>query len=165
MSIVKNFASALVAGLVFLTAGLAWGQQAPPPPPAYGPAVTLDIAKKAAAGAVEEAKKNNWRVAIAVVDPHGLLVYYEKIDDTQTASPRIAIEKAKTAATFRRPSRAFEENIAQGRNAVLGLPGATPITGGVPLFNNGLVIGAIGVSGATSDQDEQVAKAGAAVVK
>ena len=128
--------------------------------PSYGPEITLDNAKKIAAGAAAEAKRNNWNVAIAIVDNHGFLVYYERLDDTQSASPHIAVEKARTAAMFRRPSKAFEDGIAGGRVAVLGLPGATPITGGLPIMSGGRVIGGIGVSGVTSKQDEQVAKAG-----
>lgn len=133
--------------------------------PSYGPAITLDNAKKIAAAAVAEAKRNNWNVAIAIVDNHGFLVYYERLDDTQSASPHIAVEKARTAAMFRRPSKAFEDGIAGGRVAVLGLPGATPITGGLPIMSGGRVIGGIGVSGVTSEQDEQVAKAGLEALK
>jgi glc operon protein GlcG len=139
-----------------LFAAAAWAQ----PTPSYGTPITLDVAKKMAAAAVAEAKKNNWPVAIAIVDNHGALVYYEKLDDTQTASPVIAIEKARSSAMFRRPTRAMENTIAQGRVAFLGMPGATPITGGLPIVVGGKIIGAIGVSGVTSDQDEVVAKAG-----
>lgn len=133
--------------------------QAPMRPP-YGSAINLDTAKKIAAGAVAEARKNKWNVAIAVVDNHGMLVYYEMLDDTQTASAVIAVEKARTSATYRRPTKELEDNIASGRNAVLGLPGATPIEGGLPIVVDGRMIGAIGVSGVTSPQDGQVAKAG-----
>ena len=148
--------------LVFVMfATLASAQQRP----SYGPEVTLDNAKKIAAAAVAEAKKNNWNVAIAIVDNHGFLVYYERLEDTQSAGPNIAIEKARTAAMFRRPSKAFEDGIAGGRNALLGLPGATPITGGLPIISGGKVIGGIGVSGMTSDQDEQIAKAGLEALK
>jgi len=126
----------------------------------YGPPVTLDVAKKIAAGAVVEANKNNWRVAIAIVDTHGFLKYYEMMDDTQTASATVAIEKARTAAMFRRPTKMFEDAIAGGRNALLGMNGAIPIEGGLPIVVNGKVIGAVGVSGLTSPQDAQVAKAG-----
>jgi len=132
--------------------------------PSYGPVISLDNAKKMAAAASAEAKKNNWNVAIAIVDNHGFLIYYERLDDTQTASPGIAVEKARTAAMFRRPSKAFEDVVGKGRVAVLGLPGATPITGGVPIMVGGRVAGAIGVSGVTSEQDEQVAKAGIAAL-
>jgi glc operon protein GlcG len=128
--------------------------------PSYGQAINLDTAKKLAAGSLAEAKKNNWNVAIAVVDTHGFLVYYEMMDDTQTSSATIAVEKARTAAMFRRPSKDFEDNIAAGRVAVLGLPGATPIDGGLPIVVGGKIIGAVGVSGVTSAQDAQIAKAG-----
>jgi len=133
--------------------------QAPQRPP-YGTAITLETAKRLAAGAAAEARKNSWNVAIAVVDNHGFLVYYEMMDDTQTASPVIAIEKAKTAAMFRRTTKELEDNIAAGRVAVLGLPGATPIEGGLPIVVGGKLIGAVGVSGVTSGQDGQIARAG-----
>ncbi len=128
--------------------------------PSYGGSVTLEQAEKIAAGGIAEARKNNWPIAIAVVDNHGFLVYFERMDDTQTASVKIAIDKAQTSAMFRRPSRAFEEGVTKGRVAILGLSGATPITGGVPIAAGGKIIGGVGVSGVTSDQDEQVAKAG-----
>ena len=134
------------------------------PRPSYGPAITLDAAKKVAAGAVAEVRKNGWNVAIAVVDTHGFLTYFERLDDTQTAAPRIAVAKARTAAMFRRPSSGFEETVAKGRIAVLGLPGATPVTGGVPIVVGGKVIGGIGVSGVASEQDEQIARAGLAAL-
>lgn len=130
--------------------------------PSYGGSVTVEQARKIAAGGIAEARKNNWPVAIAVVDNHGFLVYFERMDDTQTASVKIAVDKAQTAATFRRPSRVFEEAVAKGRVAILGLSGATPITGGMPIVAGGKVIGGVGVSGVTSDQDELVAKAGLA---
>ncbi len=128
--------------------------------PSYGQAINLESAKKVAAAAAAEAKKNSWNVAIAIVDNHGFLVYYEMMDDTQTASPLIAVEKAKTAAMFRRPSKELEDNVAAGRVAVLGLPGATPIEGGLPIVVGGKLVGGVGVSGATSAQDGQIAKAG-----
>jgi glc operon protein GlcG len=131
----------------------------------YGPPVTLDVAKKIAAGAVVEANKNNWRVAIAIVDTHGFLKYYEMMDDTQTASASVAIEKARTAAMFRRPTKMFEDAIAGGRNALLGMNGAIPIEGGLPIVANGKVIGAVGVSGLTSPQDAQVGQAGLDALK
>ena len=145
---------------------LAWvpikssAQDAPP----YGTAINLETARKVAAGAEAEARKNNWRMAIAIVDNHGTLVYYQMLDDTQYGSAFVSVEKAKTAALFRRPSKTFEDNIAGGRNAILGLPGVTPIEGGVPIIVGGKQIGAIGVSGASSAQDGQVAKAGADIV-
>ncbi len=149
--------SKFVLGLVFtLFAAGAAAQERPP----YGQDVGLELAKKIAAGAAAESKKNGWRMAIAVVDNHGFLVYYERMDDTQTASVDVAVDKAKAAAMYRRPTKVFEDGIAKGRNALLGLRGATPIEGGLPIMAGGKVIGAIGVSGANSDQDAQAATAG-----
>ena len=128
--------------------------------PPYGIEIGIDMARKIAAGAEAESKKNGWRMAIAIVDNHGFLVYYERMDDTQTASVGVAVDKAKAAAMYRRPTKAFEDGIAKGRVALLGLPGATPIEGGLPIMVGGKVIGAIGVSGANSDQDAAAAAAG-----
>ena len=141
---------------ITLCASGAMAQQRPP----YGTAINLESAKKIAAASAAEAKKNSWNVAIAVVDNHGMLVYYEMLDDTQTASAVIAIEKARTSATYRRPTKELEDGIAAGRVAILGLPGATPIEGGLPIVVGGKIIGAVGVSGVTSVQDGQVARAG-----
>jgi len=142
-------------GFMLLAAG-AMAQERPP----YGQEVGLELAKKIAAGAAAESKKNGWRMAIAVVDNHGFLVYYERMDDTQTASVDVAVDKAKAAAMYRRPTKVFEDGIAKGRNALLGLRGATPIEGGLPIMAGGKVIGGVGVSGANSDQDAQAATAG-----
>ena len=142
-------------GFTLLAAG-AVAQERPP----YGQEIGVDQAKKIAAGAVAESKKNGWRMAIAIVDNHGFLVYYERMDDTQTASIGVALDKAKAAATFRRPTKSFEDGIAKGRVALLGLNGATPIEGGLPIMSGGKVIGGIGVSGANSDQDAAAATAG-----
>jgi glc operon protein GlcG len=128
--------------------------------PPYGPDVNSEQAKKIAAGAVAESKKNGWRMAIAIVDNHGFLVYYERMDDTQTSSVQIALDKAKAAAMFRRPTKVFEDGIGKGRVALLGLTGATPIEGGLPIMVGGKVIGGIGVSGANADQDAAAAAAG-----
>lgn len=158
----------LMARLALLFAGLACAALATAQVPSYGTQVNLDTAKKIAAAAVVEAKKNSWPVAIAVVDNHGTLIYYEMLDDTQTASANIALEKARTSAMFRRPTKALEDAIAGGRVAVLGLPGATPIEGGLPIVVGGKIVGAvgaIGVSGVTSQQDGQVAKAGLDALK
>lgn len=157
MSALKTIVQLLVVPAFALSAALASAQA-----PSYGPAVNLATAKKITVGAIAEAQKNNWNVAVAIVDTHGYLVYFEKMDDTQSASVNIAIEKAKTSGMFRRPSRVFEEGVAKGRVALLGLSGAMPITGGVPIIIGGKVVGGIGVSGVTSDQDEQIAKAGLA---
>jgi glc operon protein GlcG len=136
-----------------------------PTRPSYGPTITLEAAKKAGAGAMAEARKNNWAVAVAVVDNHGMLIYYEMMDDTQTAAATIAVEKARTAAMFRRPGKDFQDRVAAGDHAVLGLPGATPIDGGVPILVGGKVIGGVGVSGMAGAQDGVVAKAGADALK
>ena len=126
----------------------------------YGADIGVEAAKKVAAGTVGECAKNSWRVAVAVVDTHGALVYFEKMDDTQIASIKIAITKARAAATFRRPTRVFADGIAKGNNAIATLPGVIGSPGGVPIVVGGKMIGAVGVSGVTGDQDEQCAKAG-----
>jgi glc operon protein GlcG len=152
----------LISGVALaLAAGLASAQDRPP----YGPAVTLDQAKKIAAGAIEESRKQNWRMAVAIVDNHGFLKYFESMDDTQTASIGIAVDKAKTAAMYRRPSKAFEDLVNKGNVRLMGLPGAMPIEGGVPIMVGGRVIGAIGVSGMTSEQDGLAAAAGLKVLQ
>ena len=133
--------------------------------PAYGPAISLDQAKKVAAAAAAEALRNSWKVAIAIVDPHGFLKYYEMMDDTQTASATISVEKARSAAMFRRPTKMLEEAITGGRHALLSMPGLTPIEGGLPIVVDGKVIGGIGISGLTSPQDGQVAQAGLDALK
>jgi len=150
-------ARSLLLGLAFAVAApLAAAQDRPP----YGTPVTLEQAKKIAAGAIEESRKNGWRMAVAVVDTHGFLKYYEMMDDTQTASAQVAIDKATASAMYRRPTKAFEDGIAKGRTALLGLRGATPIEGGLPIMVGGKVIGGLGVSGANSDQDAAAAMAG-----
>lgn len=130
--------------------------------PGYGPVVSLAAAKKIAAGVIAECQKNNWNVAVAVVDTHGTLMYYEKMEDTQYVSADIAIGKAKAAATYRRPTRVFADVINKGSPATATLPGVFASPGGVPIFVGGKVTGAVGVSGVTGDQDEQCAKAGLA---
>lgn len=122
--------------------------------------LTLEGAKKIAAAAEAEAKKNKWNVVIAIVDEGGYLVYLQRMDDVQTASIEIALKKAQSAAAFRRPTKAFEDQLVGGRAAILKLPGAMPFEGGLPVVVDGKVIGAIGVSGVTAQQDGQIAKAG-----
>ena len=129
--------------------------------PGYGPAITTATAKKIAAAAIAECQKNGWNVAVAVVDPHGFLVYYERMEDTQYASNDIAIGKARAAATYRRPTRAFADVINKGGPATATLPGVFASPGGVPIFVDGKIIGAVGASGVTGDQDEQCSMAGA----
>lgn len=128
--------------------------------PGYGPVVSMAAAKKIVAGTIAECAKNNWNVAVAVVDTHGTLMFYEKMDDTQYVSADIAIGKAKAAATYRRPTRAFADAINKGSPATATLPGVFASPGGVPIMVGGKVTGAVGVSGVTGDQDEQCAKAG-----
>jgi len=127
--------------------------------PDYGPSITVTQAKKMAAGILAECSKNGWNVAVAIVDPHGFLVYFERMENTQYASMDIAIGKARSAATYRRPTRAFTDAINKGP-ATATLPGTFASPGGLPIMADGKVIGASGVSGVTGDQDEQCAKAG-----
>lgn len=127
---------------------------------AYGTAINLEVAKKVAASAAQEARKNNFSMAIAIVDTGGHLVYFEKQDDTQIASIEVALAKARSANNFKRPTKALEDAVNGGRNSVLGLPGAVPVEGGIPIIADGKIIGAIGVSGGTSQQDGVVAAAG-----
>ena len=131
-----------------------------------GPSVSLDAAKKVAAAAAAEMRKNGWFMAIAVVDPAGTLVYYEKTDNTQIGSANVAIGKARSAALFKRPTKAFEAAVAGGGAGVriLGLEGAVPLEGGLPLIDNGHLIGAIGVSGDLSENDGKCAAAGVAAL-
>lgn len=127
--------------------------------PEYGPSVNTATAKKIAAGVIAECQKNSWNIAVAVVDTHGFLVYFERMENTQYASNDIAIGKARAAATYRRPTRVFMEVINKAP-ATATLPGVFASPGGVPIMVDGKVTGAVGVSGVTGDQDEQCAKAG-----
>jgi glc operon protein GlcG len=162
MIMIKYVVAAIAAALLSLP--LAAGAQAPP---AYGPAITFDAAKKALAAAEAEAKKNNWPVAIAIVDSSGKLVAFSKIDNTQHASVDIAIGKAVTANNFKRPTKALQDAIAQGgaNLRLLAVQGITPLEGGVPIVVDGKIIGGIGVSGVMANQDAEVAMAGAAAAK
>jgi uncharacterized protein GlcG (DUF336 family) len=132
--------------------------------PATRQVLTLDIAKQVAAAAAAEAAANKWTVVIAILDEGGNLMYLERTDDTQIASIQVAQAKARTAVGFKRPTKVFEDAVAGGRTSILSLPDAVPIEGGVPLMLNGRVAGAIGVSGVTSQQDGQVAQAGASAL-
>jgi len=163
-------ALALVLSLGFLTV-VPVGAQAPvapsPPQIAYGAPITLEQAKKVMAGAEAEATKNKWNVAIAVLDSGGHLVALHRLDGTQLGSIDVAREKAYSAVLFRRPTKVFQDLVGQGgaNLRLLRLSGASPLEGGIPIIVDGKVIGGIGVSGVTSEQDAQTAKAGADALK
>ena len=133
----------------------------------YGAPISLENAKKAAAAALAEARRNDFTMAAAITDTAGYLVYFEKLDGTQTGSAVVAVDKARSAALFKRPTKAFQDALAAGGEGlrVLTLAGAVPIEGGLPLVVDGKVVGAIGVSGGTSAQDSQCAKPGADALK
>src|SRR5262245_36711301 len=155
-------------------AGTALGQQpapsAPPspagPPADYGPPITNEQAKAVAAAAFAEAKKNNWRLAFTIVGPAGEIVYFEKMDGTQMASTEISQGKARTAALYRRPTKIFADQFAAGNTGFMTFP-TPPIAseGGVPITVNGKIVGAIGASGGTGQQDGVAAAAGAGAAK
>jgi glc operon protein GlcG len=127
--------------------------------------ITLEDAKKAMAAAEAEAHKNNWTVCIAIVDAGANLILFEKMDDTQLGSVKVAVGKAQTAVNFKRPTKALEDLIAGGRQVFLAVEGITPLQGGLPVMADGKLIGAVGVSGVTSQQDEQVAQAAVNVLQ
>ena len=160
MSAMKSMPRVLGAAALALFAASAGAQQRPD----YGTPVTTEQAKKIAAAVVAECMSNKWNVAVAVTDTAGNLVYYERMENTQTASFDIAIMKARAAATYRRPTRAWVDAIAKGGPAVMTLPGVVGSPGGNPIMIGGKVIGGVGVSGVTGDQDEQCAKAGLAAL-
>jgi glc operon protein GlcG len=137
----------------------------PPPPPGYGAPITLEQARAVIAGAAAESKKNGWNHVFAVVDGGGNLIAFEKADLAGNSSIEIAQAKARTAATFRVPTKAYQDRVMAGETFILGLPGVVPAAGGVPIVVGGKLIGAIGVSGATPLQDHQAAEAGAAAMK
>jgi uncharacterized protein GlcG (DUF336 family) len=134
---------------------------------AYGTSINAETGKKVAAAALAEAGKNGWQMAVAIVDTAGDLVYFEKMDDTQVGSVDVALAKARSAARFKRPTKAFQDALAAGGEGlrILALTGAVPVDGGVPLTVGGKIVGAIGMSGGTSAQDGQAAAAGAAALK
>ena len=152
----------LVVAVAFPVVAVAQGQ-----PAAYGTPVTAEQAKAAAAAAVAEAKKNQWTMAIAIVDPAGDLVYFEKMDNTQVGSVDVAQAKARSAARFKRPTKAFQDALAAGGEGwrILSLGGAVAVDGGLPLMSGGRIIGAIGASGGTSQQDGVTAAAGVSAIK
>jgi glc operon protein GlcG len=156
--------------LIALTLTVAAFGQTPLVPPAnapYGISVSPDNAKKMAAAAIAEARKNKWAMAVAIVDTAGILVYFERMPDTQLGSVQVAMDKAKSAAMFRRPTKAFQDTLSAGGAGlrILGLAGAVPVEGGIPIIVDGKIIGAIGASGGSSDQDGSTAQAGASALK
>lgn len=159
----------LLALVAALSVGPAWAQT--PAPSAYltpiGPSIGAEAAKKAAAAALAEARKNGWLMVVAVVDPAGTLVYYEKMDNVQLGSAQVAVGKARSAALFKRPTKAFQDAVAGGGAGirVLALEGAVPLEGGLPLLQAGKLIGAIGLSGDLSENDGKCAAAGAATLQ
>jgi glc operon protein GlcG len=161
MTIQRNRTACVAAVAFFCVTSMPAQMQVP-----YGEPITIDIAKKAAAPARAEAEKNHLHMAIAIVDPGGELVYLEKMDQTQTASVQVAIDKARSAVLYRRPTKFFEDELAKGGLGwrFLGLRGAVPVDGGLPLLVNGKIVGAIGLSGGTNTQDGQCAGAGAVAI-
>lgn len=153
----------MLVGAIALLSFAALGQNLQSMP--FGVPIGIDVAKKMAAAAAAEAKKNSWPVCIAIVDYHGDLVYFERLDNTQLGSVTVAMDKARTAAKFKRSTKVFDDAVAGGRNVLLRLGDASPIQGGLPIAVDGKFVGAIGVSGMTSQQDEQVAAAGLDALK
>jgi uncharacterized protein GlcG (DUF336 family) len=147
---------------LFAVAGVTIAQQMPNP---YGPNITLTTAKKVTAAAAEEASKLKINVVIAIVDTGSHIVYLERFDVVQWGSIKVALHKAKCSVQYKRPTKALEDVILKGNMAYLTLDGISAIEGGVPIIQDGKIIGAIGVSGGSSAQDGEVAKAGAAMVK
>jgi glc operon protein GlcG len=161
--------SILILGLslvILLTFGVVRNALAQMPPD-YGLSINLETAKKIASSAIAGARANNWTQAVAITDVGGNLVYFEKMDGTMTGSVRVALSKARSAVLFKRPTKAFQDFLAAGGNGlfILGLEGAVPIEGGLPLLKDGKIVGAIGVSGGTPQQDGVVAKAGSDTLK
>ena len=154
----------LVVGTALMFVAASASAQAPPP---YGPAITLEQAKKVLAGAEAEAKKNKWDVVIVVLDSGGHVVALSRLDGAQWGSLDVARDKAHSAVAFRRPTKVFQDLIAQGgaNLRLLNLSGASMLEGGIPIVVDGKLIGAVGVSGVTSQQDAQIAQAGIDALK
>ena len=167
--ITKRLVSLAIAFMIALGAGVASAQtpSPPPPPPAYGAPITLEQAKKVMAGAEAEAKKNNWGMAITILDAGGHAVMMQRLDGTQLGSIDVAKDKAWSAVAFRRPTKAFEENLGKGFEFIyqMTLDGMIGSQGGVPLVVGGKLIGAIGCSGGTGPQDLQTCTAGLAALQ
>ena len=166
----RSVLKSLTVVLLVLCASCALAQ-APPAPSPYltpiGPAISVETAKKAVTAALAETRKNGWLMAGAVVSPAGVLIYYEKMDNTQIGSAEVAIDKARSAALYKRPTKAFQDALAGGGVGlrVLALKGAVPVEGGLPIIIDGKLVGAIGLSGDLSEHDGQCAAAGLAAIK
>jgi glc operon protein GlcG len=130
-------------------------------PNPYGAPITTEVAKRVAGAALAEARKNGWAVYATVVDAGGAVAYVERIDGVQTGSAENSLAKARTAVAFKRPSKVYEDRVAQGQLKYLRLPGAVPLDGGLPILVDGKIVGALGVSGASASQDGQCAQVGA----
>lgn len=153
---------AIAASIAFWLASVSAFAQAPLP--GVGNPITLEQARKVAAATEAEAKKNNWNMVIVIVEPNGTPVYYLKMDGAQYGSVKVAMDKAKSSALFRRPTTAFEAGLKAGNTYLLQLADANAVPGGRPIVADGKVIGGIGVSGATGAQDDQCAAAGVAAL-
>jgi uncharacterized protein GlcG (DUF336 family) len=136
----------------------------PPPPPSYGPSITLEQARKISAAAQQNAAQNGWLMVVAIMDTGGHLVLLERMNGAQFGSVQVAQDKARSAVAFRRPTKAFHDMVAAGGEGLrmLVMSGAVPIDGGLPILVGGAVVGSVGISGGTSAQDGQVAQAGLA---
>ena len=128
------------------------------------PMLTLDDCRRISAAVEAEAKRNNRNVCIVILDDGGHLLHLARMDGASPANARIAVEKGRTAAESRRSSAVWEERIKAGRNSMLGMPGITPVQGGLPVIVEGICVGGVGVSGVQSHEDEQIAAAGIKVL-
>ena len=159
---IRSIFTASVLGLTLAVASVPAGAQTPSaPPPAYGGPITAADATRVALAAIEQAKKDGLAMSVAIVDPSGNLIYFQRMDDCQFGSGPVAIEKARSAALFKRPTQAFADGVAHGATYLLGLTGAVPVPGGIPLYIDGKIVGAIGSSGGTGPQDAGISQAGA----
>ena len=167
MPIRRTLSACILTALALSVAAFGQTPLVPPPNLPYGPPISTDNAKKIATAAIAEARKNNWAMAVAIVDTGGYLVYFERMQDTQLGSVEVSIEKAKSAALFRRPTKAFQDTVAGGGEGlrILRLSGAIPVEGGIPIIVDGKLVGAVGASGGSSDQDGRTAQAGVSSMK
>ena len=166
----RSVLKSLIVVMLVLCADSAFAQ-APPAVSLYlipiGPPISVETAKKAAAAALAEARKNGWLQVVAVVDSGGTLVYYEKMDNTELAASDLAVDKARSSVLYKRPTKAFQDGLEKGgvNLRILGLKGASPVEGGLPIIVDGKLIGAIGLSGDAAEHDGQCAKAGVDALK